>query len=263
MNVEKIQKSLESKTRRWWFFLLFIVLQFVPPYASRGIAWSEIEAFAMEILNKSFISSCAVLYPIFKIIPILLVISILFLKNRIVRLFAVYAGVNYVLFAFLLCIAVTEKYGLGILIGNFSMFLIIAGFWFWEAIARRNDFTRRKIPAWRYWVIPLAFLAFWYPANPQTFLPDFDPLHFFTNEAGLYFCMMTPVFLAILTLYYPRVNIAAMRVTSLVGVIVGFWNMYVSFFSNPGLLWWNGVLHIPLFTISIYGLILSYKGTPS
>ena len=262
MNVEKIQKSLESKTRRWWFFLLFVLLQFVPPYASKGIEWSEIEAFSLEILSKSFMSSCAALYPLFKIIPILLVISILFLKNRIVRLFAVYAGVNYVLFAFFQCVAVTEKYGLGILIGNFLLFLIIAGFWFWEARAGKNDFTPRKIPAWRYWVIPFAFLAFWYPVNPHTFTPDFNLLHFITNEAGLLFCMMTPVYLAILTLYYPTVNRATMRVTSLVGVIVGFWNMYASFISNPDLLWWNGVLHIPLFTISIYSLILSYKGKP-
>lgn len=45
-------------------------------------------------------------------------------------------------------------------------------------------------------------------------------------------------------MYYPRVNIATLRVTSLVGLIIGFYDMWGNFFVYPGKLWWNGVLHI-------------------
>lgn len=259
MNIEKIQSTLELKTRRWWFFLLFILIQFIPPYVSKGFEWSDIQAVVMEIFNNSLYVSCTALYPLFKIIPVLLIISIIFFRNRVVRPFAVYVGITYVLFAVLQNIAVTENYGLGITVNTLLVFVIVAAFWFWEAAAKKNDFTLQKIPVWRYWVVPFAFLAFWYPLNPATMMPDFSVSHLFTNAAGLAFCMMTPVYLALLTLYYPRVNVAALRVTSLVGVIIGFWNMVVSFVIDPNLLWWNGVVHIPLLTISIYGLVLSLR----
>ena len=139
------------------------------------------------------------------------------------------------------------------------MFPAVAGFWIWEAIVLQNDFSPAKIPFWRYWVVPLAFLAFWYPLNNQTCMPDFNPAYLFTNGAGIAFCTMTPVYVGLLTLYYPRVNIAMLRITGLVGLMIGVYNMITNFFVNPGRLWWNGVLHIPLLIISLYGLVLSFR----
>jgi len=258
-SLESIQRRLESITGKWWFFLLFVLLQFIPSYASKGFDWSEIGMITGEILSHSLVFTYTALYPIFKIIPILLVISIIFLGNRVTRLFNVYVGVTYVLFAFLQSIAVTEKYGLGIITINVVMVVVVAAFWFWEAIVQKNDFKPRKQSPWKYWVIPFAFLAFWYPANPNTLMPDLNPVYLLINVAGLTFCMMTPVYLAILTLYHPETNIATLRVTSLVGTIIAFYNMLTNFIMYPSILWWNGVLHIPLITISIYGLVLSLR----
>jgi len=255
-NLENVQRKLESITRKWWFYLLFILLQFIPPYASKGFDWSETGMVTGEILSRSLVHTYTTLYPIFKIIPIMLVISIIFLRNRVTRLFNVYVAISYVLFAFLQSIAVTEEYGLGIITINVIMFNLVAAFWFWDVFAQKNDFTPRRQPLWKYWVIPFAFLAFWYPLNP-TGMPDFNPIYLLTNVAGLTFCMMTPVYLAILTLYYPGTNIATLRVTSLVGVIIGSYNIWMNFFIYPSFLWWNGVLHIPLLTIS--GHALSFK----
>jgi len=258
-SVEKNRGKLESVTRRWWFILLFILLQFVPAYASKGYDPSKMGEIIGYILGHSMVSSVGFLYPVFKVIPILLVLSIVFFGSRATRWFSVYVGVSYVLFAFLQSIAITEKYGLSIVTSNLVMFLIVAVFWFWEAVVQRNDFALQKLSMWKYWVVPFAFMAFWYPANPLTLMPDFNPVYLLTNGAGLAFCMMTPVYLAILTFYYPRVNVAAFRVTSIAGTIIGFYNVLVDFFMVPSVLWWNGVLHIPLITISIYGLILSFR----
>ncbi|MDD5583313.1 MAG: hypothetical protein PHS99_08920 [Candidatus Marinimicrobia bacterium] len=258
-SLEKIQAKLELATRKWWFFLIFLFMQFIPPYASKGYEWPEMGMVTGEILGHAIISNYAALYPIFKIAPIILFILIIFLRNGATRLFSIYVAINYVLIAFLQNIALTEKYGLGIVTINFIMFLLVAIFWIWEAIAQKNDFTLRKQPPWKYWVIPLAFLAFWYPANPNTLMPDFNPIYLFINGAGLTFCMMTPVYLAILTLYHPRVNIATLRITSLVGLIIAFYNLWVNFFINPSVLWWNGVLHIPLLSISLYAFVLSLR----
>jgi hypothetical protein len=262
MNSEKapqLQGRLESITRKWWFFLLFILFQFFPAYAQKGYDTSKWGEFIGSTLEHAFASSMEWVYPIFKIAPIILVISIIFLGNRATRWFDVYVGISYVLFAFLGSIAVTEEHGLAIITGNFVVFLVIAAFWFWDAFAHKNDFTPKQISLWRYWVVPLAFLAFWTPMSmPYSPMnpPDFNPVYFFINGAGLAFCMMTPVFLAILTLYYPNINMAILGVTSLEGILIGLINIYMNFFTDLSLYWWNGVLHIPLMTISIYGLVL-------
>ncbi len=261
MNENEIKSSkMERITRKWWFFLLFILLQFItPPYASKGYKWEQWGDVITYSLRNAFIYSHTELYPVFKIIPFVLIILIIVFGNRFRRLFSLYLAFSYSLFAFGQSIAVTEKYGVTICTVNLIMFLAVAGFWIWEAIVQRNNFSPAKIPIWRYWVVPLASLAFWAPSNPHTGMPDFNPAYLFTNGAGTAFCMMTPVYIGFLTLYYPRVNIVTLRVTSLVGLIIGLYNVASNFIISPGTLWWNGVLHIPLLVISIYGLVLSLK----
>jgi hypothetical protein len=73
---------------------------------------------------------------------------------------------------------------------------------------------------------------------------------------------MTPLYLSILILMHPRVNIVAMRVTGLAGALIGFWNMVVNFLMSPAILWWNGILHTPLVVTSAYAPILSYAMYP-
>ena len=257
----RVQRKLVSITRKLWFYLLFVLLQFIPPFTSKGgiitpFNLSKRTEITVDILQHALVSSLGVLYPIFKVIPIILVISIIFLGKRTARWFNAYVGILYVLFAFLQHIAVTEQYGLSILVTNFVSLLIVAAFWFWDVFAQKNDFTPKEQPMWKYWVVPLAFLAFWYPLNPSTAMPDFNPIYLLTNVAGLTFCMMTPIYLAILTLYYPRINLATLRVTGLVGIIIACYNVLMNFILYPSLLWWNGILHIPLLTISGHALSL-------
>jgi hypothetical protein len=261
-NLEKIQKKLELVTRKWWFLVLFILIGTIaPPIVTKGFDPSKIGEIISYILQNPLLNFFSPLYPVFKIIPIVLVFALILFGNRIGRIFSLYGGITYILFAFLQSIAITDKYGFGIVTGNFILMILVAIFWFWEASVNQNNFTPQKLPIIRYWVVPLAFFAFWCPGDPKTMRPDFNIAYLFTNEAGLAFCMMTPVYLGILTLYYPRVNIATLRVTSLVGTIIGFWGIVVYFFIRPDILWWSGVLHLPLVFISIYALILSFRKT--
>jgi len=88
--------------------------------------------------------------------------------------------------------------------------------------------------------------------------PDFSPVHLLTNESGLTYCMMTPVILAMMTLYHPAVNLAVLRVSSFVGMMLGTMNMLMWFVViPPG--WWMGVLHIPLLAISVYAFVLAHQ----
>jgi len=260
----KIQGILESKTRKWWFLLVFILIgTLTPPIVTKGYDPSKTGEIILYILENALIKYCSPLYPVFKIIPIILIFALILFGNRIGRIFSLYAGINYLLFAFLQGIAITDEYGFGVVTGNFILMILVAIFWFWEAFVNKNDFTPQKLPIIRYWVVPLAFLAFWYPINLESMEPDFNLAYLFTNPAGLAFCAMTPVYLGILTLYHPKVNIVTLRVTSLLGVLIGFWNMVGNFLTEPNILWWNGVLHLPLVFISIYALVLSFRRTRS
>ena len=264
-NLLSEESKLERMTRRWWFFVLFILIQFItPPYASKGYKfpeeWSDV---LFHVLSHGIIFSLSKWYPainvIFKTIPMVLIFLIIIFQNKVRRLLNIYVGITYILFAFGQSISVTEKYGVAVCTLNLIMFLVVAAFWAWEAVVVKNNFTLAKQSIWKYWVVPLALLAFWYPLSPRTGKPDFNFIYLFTNGAGLAFCTMTPLYLALLTLYYPKVNMAVFRVTSLVGLIIGLYNMATNFLIKPTTHWWNGILHIPLLSISMYGLILSLR----
>ena len=249
-DIEKVQEKLESATRKWWFYLLFVLIQCIPSFTSKGYdPWRTGEVIGI-ILQNAIISSLETWYPIFKVIPVILVALMVLRRRGVTRWFNIYVGASYVLFALLQHIAITEEYGFSIVISNLIMLLVVAAFWFWDVLAQTNDFITVKLPIKKYWVIPLAFLAFWYPLNPDTAMPDFNPIYLFTNAAGLTFCMMTPVYLAILILHYPKINKATLRVTGLAGIIIASYNILLNFFMYPDRLWWNGVLHIPLLMLS-------------
>lgn len=261
-NLEKVQGTLEFITRKWWFIVGFILLDvLLPPIVTKGYDPSRMGEIIPDIILHSLLTSDCLssLYPIFKILPIILVLALIFTGNRFSRIFSLYAGINYILFAVLQSISITDTYGFAVVTGNFILMLVVAISWFWEVAVNKNDFTPRKINLIRLWVVPLAFLAFWYPLNLESMKPDFNLSYIFTNPVGLAFCNMTPVYLALLVLYYPRVNIVTLRITSLLGVIMGFWNVLVNFFFNFDTFWWFGVLHLPLVFISIYALILSFR----
>jgi hypothetical protein len=78
-----------------------------------------------------------------------------------------------------------------------------------------------------------------------------------TNEAGLTYCMMTPVVLAVLTLFHPSINPAVLRVSSFAGMLLGAVNMIV-WFGVESWGWWMGVMHIPLVVISVYAFVLAH-----
>jgi len=132
--VHRIQTRLEYVTRRWWFFLLIALSgSIIPAYVSKGYDWSEMGSILGIIFSQAIIESLAPLYPIFRVIPIILIICIIFLHNKVTRIFSVYVSITYVLFAIVQNIAMTDEYGLAIVTGNVVIFLVVAGFWMWEA----------------------------------------------------------------------------------------------------------------------------------
>jgi len=133
--VHRIQARLEYATRRWWFFLLIVLSgSIIPAYVSKGYDWSDMGSILGIIFTEAIIDSLAPFYPIFRIIPIVLIICMLLLHNKVTRVFSIYVAITYVLFAIVQNIAITDEYGLAIVTGNVVMFLVVAGFWMWDRL---------------------------------------------------------------------------------------------------------------------------------
>lgn len=250
------QGWLEGVTKKWWLYPLLLLLFFIPSYASRSYDPRQSVALIGQVLSAPLIYTFPVLMPIAKVIILVLSVGVLMYGNRMRRVFNFYVAVLYLAIALFQTTALTDTYGLVVISGNMALVLIVSLTWVWEVVAERNDFEPRKRPLWKWWVAPLALVSFLAPVDSNTMSPDFNPVRLLTNEAGLTFCMMTPVVLAVLTLFHPTVNFALLRVSSFAGILLGLVNMIV-WFAIESWGWWMGVLHIPLLVISIYAFVLT------
>ena len=258
-----LQDRLEVATRRWWFWLIVVLIQCVPPITSFEYDRAQTPQVIGEILRKAYTCKPFLqpLFPVFNVLAIIMVAGAFIFRNRWERAFAIYAGVSYLMFSFAQNLAWSPR-GFGVVTNNVIMYLLAALAWFLDAGTRRTDLQGMRFTLGRIWVIPLATLAFWYPISFPSMAPDFGPLHAILGPTGLAFCLMTPVFLMVPILCYPRANPVTLRVTGIFGVIIALYNL-MFIMMHPAVLWWNGVLHTPLFLVSLYAAILGYKRQPA
>ena len=137
MNKSKFQSKLELITSKWWFYALFLIINFLPPYSTISVEPSQIGYITGAVLSEGLIFSLTDLFSIFKIIPLLLILSIVYFKNKASKIFSLYACINYVLIAVVQSIAFTNEYGFAIVTCNLIMFLLVAMFWFFELLIQK------------------------------------------------------------------------------------------------------------------------------
>lgn len=249
-------KKLEIFTRKWYFFVCLLLAQFLlVPFASRNFSWDGISTIVYTTLGNSFQMGLGHWNIFFQALSLLFILLLLVYRKRFSRVFNGYVAVSYLSFAFLQNMAVTQRYGFSIVTVNVVMFLLVAFVWIgeWVSPACSYSFTHFR---WRHvWMVAFSLFAYFFPFTFEGAW-DVNPLHFFFKNSSTAFCLMTPLFLALMTLNLPRVSRVAYRVTALVGVVMGLYNMMS--FLNPHTVF-LGVLHIPLLSISLYAAILSYR----
>ncbi len=175
------------------------------------------------------------------------------------RFFALFVAFHYFLLAGRQNVAFTSRYGWGAILKNVIAISLVGFTWLEEAVVGKNQLVLEKM-AWRKSRLFLpALFAFWFPIDIGSFRPNFHLGGFFGNFAGFTFCVMTPLYLLVLLLSYPWVNVVTMRVVSLVGLIIGSYNLFLNFFLDLERLWWKGIVHLPLFFFSLYAFLLSLK----
>jgi len=250
------QKSrLLKVTRKWWFYVVLILAQvFIWPYSTANFSYLEIGDMIGYTLGNSLQVKMHGMYIYFQLFAILILFLLFYYKNRFAKVFNWYVMLSYIAFAVLQNVAITDKYGLSIVTINVCMFLFVGMAWLGEILKPQNDYSFTRLNWGHSWLIALSVLAFWIPLNHGAF--DFNPKYFLFNGSSLAFCMMTPVFLTILTINSPNINIAAYRITAIIGVIIGLYNM--NNFQNPATV--NlAILHLPLLIISLYAMYNSFK----
>ncbi len=233
--------------------IVLLICIFLPTFAAVPFAQEESTLVIRDVFMETSVAYLW-LSPEIHVITILLIVALYRYGSRVGRVADAFFGILFLFFAFGNHIAVTENYGLVVLTGNLVPILIVGLFWMWEVYKPLNAYVFQRLPAWRYWVLPFVFLAFWSPINAEL-SPDFNPLLLLTSSFGVMYCPTTPLIIAVLTLIYPRVNIFLRRITSFVGLLIGLFNA-MSFFMMPGYTLWNLILHTPLILISAYGLLI-------
>lgn len=253
-------KKLDIASRKWWFFLILLLANAVVlAFASRNFGFWNQSDIIYTTLRNAFQTKLGDWNILFQSLSLAMVVLLIVLRNKAGRIFNIYVAASYTAFAFIQNMAVTEKYGFSVVTINVLMFLFVACVWIGETLRPENDYSFAGFK-WKYgWMILFSLIAWLCPFTPGEggtgVGVDFNPLHFFERDSATAFCLMTPVFLTIMTLNLPRVNIVTYRITAIIGVVIGLYNMLA--FLNPYTVF-LGVAHIPLLTVSIYAAILSY-----
>ena len=234
-------------------YIAIIVSFFLPAITEVPYDQTQTSELVLEVIGATS-ESFSRIAPLIHLTTFL-VLGLILTRRISGRIVDAYFTVVLALIALSNNIALTESFGLVVLTSNFVPMVIVALLWAWETCKPMNDFTLTRGPFWKYWVIPLAVLAFWFPVG-QDYGPNFDPALLITSDYGIFFCPTVPVILALLSLAYPRVNHTLLRATSLVGLIVGLFNAMMLFI-DPEYTVWLFVLHTPLILISFYCLVIS------
>src|SRR5690606_1340493 len=150
----------------------------------------------------------------------------------------------------------TSAYGFVWLIGNTIVQLIAAAYCLYDLVKRKTVIRQSSLKRSRLWIVPLMVITFLMPygvSNGGDVYPAF-PISVLFNEAGVTYCMITPVLLGMLILFSDGVYPPTLSVISYVGLVFGALNIMTWFGIQPGS-WWMGVLHLPLLAVSIFGLV--------
>lgn len=253
--MKETSTRFERFVTSWKFFLLLVVLQFVAfPIATKGFELKESGTIIIDTLGHALIQK---LYPysfVFQGIALAFIIALIFFRKQIGRLFSAYVGCSYVIYAIIQNVAITNKYGVSIVTVNLIMMLFVAFTWFRDCRTGETGYTYSNLNWKTAWLVPIALFCLWFPIEGNK--PDFNPVHLFNGVSAMAFCPITPVFLTILTLSRPGINWVTYRVTAMVGLIIGFYNM--GQFAVPGG-FYLGIYHLPLLIVSLYVLLSSRR----
>lgn len=255
----KLYDSLESLTRQAWFYVAIFLSSFIPPWSSVKVrSFSELVEL-VRYVAEFLIAKKLVLVPLmpyFHLAMLVLFGALLIWRNRFGRVFSVIVGLHFLVVLFMQTGAVTERYGLVFYPNAFILIFGIALAWFWEASLGKTDFTFKRLQSRQFLLVAAAVFSFWNPDRAG----DYRLALFLTSTSPIAFCMITTIYLALLCLLYPRVNLPLFRLASFVSILIGIVTLGMGFFMDPparGRYW--SLLHTPMVAVAVYSFVLSLR----
>lgn len=240
-------------SHRIWFRLLLVATFVVPAIVEFRPDPDQTAAVVGEVLREPYSVAVPWLLPVAKL-ALLVVVVLPFLRIRQSgRLLMGYYATILLFVAFFQNMAETVSFGFAWLIGNTIVQLVVAVWCMFDVIGERTRIRRSALRTKRLWLVLPMTLAYMMPygMHEEQIIPALDSVLW--NDAGVTYCMITPVVLGVLLLFPDAVDHRTLSVASFVGLLFGVINMMVWFVLNPADSW-MGVLHLPLVVTAAFGL---------
>jgi len=254
----KIRLAKLSQKKMFYptIFFIFLIFSFLPPITQEPYSPENTQQVIIQLLMVAIKPYEAFGIP-FHIATIILVGWILLDSTASGRPLFIFMGVNFIIIALVQSFGTTELYGEVIHIGSLVTFILLGILWIWAGVTGGTEPLSTNIQWHHLFLLPFAVFSFWapYQVKENVVLPDFNPALLLTSpDYGLTFCLTAPVFLYLLLILFPKINIPAYRITAFNGLLYALFN--ITHWFNPDTRW-MGVLHLPLLVLSIATLIQS------
>lgn len=245
-----------------WFKVFLTVLVFIPSYAQQPYDPANTTDVIAAVMASPIIASVSWLLPIAKLMLLAAVVLPILYDRFAHRFLLGYYALILFFVGILQNMSFTEEYGFVWIIGNNLVLFAVLIICFIDVIKNRTKIARDNLVKGRLWIAIPMLLAFLMPYSIDSankIVPSFT-LSVLVNEAGVTYCMITPVVIGIMLLFSREVHKPTLSLVSYVGLLFGLLNMVTWFgvqFNN----WWMGILHLPLVILSLYGLLVANKKT--
>lgn len=243
-----------------WFKVFLTVLIFLPSYTEVGFDPANTTDVIASVMKHPLIISTEWFLPIAKLLLLAVIISSFIFAQISKRLLLGYYTFILLIVGIFQNMAYTHDYGFVWLIGNTLIQFAVLGYCLFDVIKSKTEIKKENLNKRRLWIVVPMLLAFLMPysINSENYVfPAFNS-NVLINEAGVTYCMITPVVIGNLLLFSKGVNKSTLSVISYVGFIFGLLNM-MTWFGLQIENWWMGVLHLPLMILSIYGMVVSNR----
>lgn len=246
----------EKLVYKKWFKVLIVCIMFLPLVTETGYDPQNTTKVIAEVLKNPLINQVRWVLPIAKAILLFAAVSPFVLKRHSEKpLLSLYA-------ALLLMMGIFQnmaqtQYGFTFIPGNFVVQYLVMGFCMHDLIKGKTRLSEEDFDKTKLWILPLMLLAFLMPYtidDSWIIVPSLKNI--LVNEAGVTYCMVTPVVTGVLILFHKSVHKPTLNIISFLGLGFGILNMMTWFIFDIQN-WWMGILHLPLLTVSIYGLWIS------
>ena len=235
--------------------MILVFIGFIPVITEKGVAADQSTVVISEVLQKPVIYQYPALFPVAKGILLILFIAPVIWKNKF-RKYYLYMIIGLTaIIAVFQNISLETRFGYSVLTGNIIIQIIVVLSFVYELKVNQLDFSKLHMRWWNIVLLFIAFFAFYMPHKDGKMYFSFSDI--ILNEACVTYCMITPVILSCLLMYYPSVNQVTLRVMSFAGLYFGILNMITWFVLNTDF-WWMGILHLPLMIISLVAFLLSF-----